>query len=540
MEGLMMDDFPLTLTPILERAERFFPAVRVATRYPDRSIRVTDYAHVARGARTLARALVEEGIRPGDRIATLMWNSANHLEAYLGIPAAGAVLHTLNLRLPPEQLAYAITHSGDRWIVVDDVLLPLFEKVRAQVRPERVFSVTFAGTDVPTGIESYEELLAKYSPLAELPERKERDAAALCYTSGTTGRLKGVLYSHRSIVLHSLAEAIGLSLRQSDCVLVVVPMFHANAWGLPYTLTMLGARQVLPGPQLDPESLLEAMEREKVTLAAGVPSIWAGLLESLEREPERWKLSPGLRMVVGGSAMPESMARRFAEHGIEVIHGYGMTETAPVVTLGVPKDGMQDWSDDRRFSLLARQGMALPLVEVRLRSGDTDVPWNGRSVGELQTRGPWVARTYFNEPEVADKWTEDGWLRTGDLATIDAEGYVEIVDRIKDLVKSGGEWISSVALENTLVGHAGVREAAVVARPDPRWGERPVAFVVLKDGARVTERELRARLAVRYPTWWLPDEFRFVEQLPKTSTGKVSKLTLREGLSAPSRTPKTP
>lgn len=528
MEGLMMDDYPLTLLPLLARAERLFPSIRIATRAPDRSVRHTDYAHVVRRARQLAQAIREEGLDPGDRVGTLMWNEPTHLEAYLGIPVSGAVLHTLNLRLPPDQLAYVINHAQDRWILVDDVLLPVLAKVRDKIHPDRILVVPFSGEEVPSGMDRYEDFLAGRTPATDLPELGEREAAGLCYTSGTTGRLKGVLYSQRSLVLHSFAETLGLGLSQADSVLIVVPMFHVNAWGLPFTLTMLGARQVLPGPHLDALSLLDLMESEEVTLAAGVPSVWLGILEALEKEPDRWKLPAGLRMVVGGSAMPESMARRFARFGIRSIHGYGMTETTPVISLGLVKH--PDGSDPERvYPLLARQGYPLPFVDVRLRSDRGDLPWDGTATGELQVRGPWVARSYY-EDDATGKWTDDGWLRTGDVARIDAEGYIEIVDRIKDLVKSGGEWISSVAIENVLVGHPSVREAAVIARPDPKWGERPLAFVVTKEGASVTADELRQLLTGRFPSWWLPDEFRFVAALPKTSTGKVSKLTLREGL----------
>ncbi len=534
MKGLMMDDFPLTLTPLLSRAELLFPRVTIASRSLDRTVQGTDYGTVVHRARSLAAALAAEGVNAGDRVATLMWNHSSHLEAYLGVPASGAVLHTLNLRLPPEHLAHVINHARDRWLLVDDVLLPILEKVRDRIHVDRIIVVPYSGVPVPAGAEDYERLLAAHPPTDTLPRLEEASAAGLCYTSGTTGWPKGVLYSHRSLVLHSMALAYGLGLRQGDSVLVVVPMFHVNGWGLPFVLTMVGARQVLPGPHLDPVSLLDLMEREKVSLAGGVPSIWFGILEALEKDPTRWKLAPDLRMVVGGAAMPESMARRYAKLGIQAVHGYGLTETTPVVTLGLPKASMSDWDPDRLFPLKARQGVPLPFVEVRLRNADVDLPWDGKTVGELQVRGPWIARTYFDDPESADKWTADGWFRTGDVANIDPEGYVLIVDRIKDLVKSGGEWISSVALENVLVGHPAVREAAVIARPDPKWGERPLAFVVVKDGASVTADELRAVLAQQYPRWWLPEEFRFVASLPKTSTGKISKRTLRETISSSS------
>jgi fatty-acyl-CoA synthase len=530
MQGLMMDDYQLTLDTILSRAERLFPNVKIVTRAPDRSIRSTDYASVIRRARALAAAILEEGLAPGDRIATLMWNHSTHLEAYLGVPAAGAVLHTLNLRLPADDLAYVINHAHDRWIIADDILLPILQRVRDRIQPDRVFVVPFSGQKVPSGLEDYDEFLARHQPRTTLPTLGERDAAGLCYTSGTTGRLKGVLYSHRALVLHSFSLGFSLGFSQGDVGLAVVPMFHVNGWGIPYAFSMLGARQVLPGPHLDPESLIDLMEREQVTWASGVPSIWFGLLEALEANPGRWKLSPTLRMVIGGSAVPEAMIRRFDRLGIRVIQGYGMTETSPVVTLGIPKAEMRNWPPDRLYPLLARQGLPVPFADVRIRGEKGDLPWDGKSVGELEVRGPWVATSYYNEPDQQGKWTEDGWLRTGDVGTIDSEGFLEIVDRVKDLVKSGGEWISSVALENALVGHPAVREAAIIARPDLKWGERPIAFVVFKEGARATDEELRSLLSERYPKWWLPDEFRVVPSLPKTSTGKVSKLTLREEL----------
>jgi fatty-acyl-CoA synthase len=537
VDGLMMDDFPLTLGPILTRTERLFPRVVISSRLPDGSVVRSDYGTVIRRARSLAAALRAGGIRPGDRVGTLMWNHAGHLEAYLGIPASGAVLHTLNLRLPPDQLAYVIDHAKDRWVLVDDVLLPLLEKIRARIRPERVVVVPFSGAPVVGDDLDYARLIDQHRPLDPLPAMREHDAAGLCYTSGTTGHLKGVLYSQRSIALHSIAGASTLGLRQADATLVVVPMFHVNAWGLPFIMTMLGGRMVLPGRQLDPENLLNLIEQERVTFAAGVPSIWVGMLEALEKSPGRWKLPAELRMLVGGSAVPESMIRRFAALGIDIVHGYGMTETSPLVAVNVPKEGMRDWEPDRLFPLRARQGLPGPFVEVRIRAEDHDQPWDGKAVGELELRGPWIARTYYEDTDAVDKWTPDGWLRTGDVATIDPEGYIQIVDRSKDLVKSGGEWISSVALENALVAHPSVREAAIVARPDPKWTERPLAFVVVKDGVSPTADELRAFLAPQFPKWWLPDEFRFVTELPKTSTGKVSKLTLRQGLTSATPAP---
>ena len=359
--------------------------------------------------------------------------------------------------------------------------------------------------------------------------RYEREAACMCYTSGTTGRPKGVVYSHRAIVLHSLASAMtdGLAIGQREVLCPVVPMFHVNAWGLPFTATMVGCKQVLPGPHLDPESLLDLYVREGVTVSAGVPTIWMGILQALETEPDRWQLS-GLRMVVGGSAAPESMIRGFDRHGLRVIHAWGMTEMTPLGTVSWLKRSIGELPEDQRYVYRAKQGLPVPLVETRIMGQTGEAPWDGQAMGELEVRGSWVASGYYQAPELTGKWSDDGWFRTGDVATIDPEGYVKITDRTKDLVKSGGEWISTVDLENALMGHPAVAEAAVIAAKHPKWDERPVAVVVVKEGATVTAGELRAFLEPKFAKFWLPDEFVFAKEVPRTAAGKFLKSALRQ------------
>jgi fatty-acyl-CoA synthase len=529
MPGLMMD-FPLTLDKILERSGKLFGAIEIVSRRPDRSIYRTTYAHFYRRARALAESLKRAGLQRGDRVATLMWNHSAHLEAYFGIPASGGVLHTLNLRLHPSEIAYIANHAQDRFLIVDDVLLPVYEQFKSQTRFERVFVVPFGGDSLPAGVESYEDFLSAATGDFTYPVLNEDEAAAMCFTSGTTGNSKGVLYSHRALVLHSftttLDETFGIS--QSSVVLPACPMFHANSWGVPFTAAMVGAKLVLPGPHLDAESLLDLIEREKVSIAMGVPTVWIGILAALEKHPGRWNLPPHLSVPCGGTAPPEGLIRALDHYGIHITHLWGMTETTPVATTGHLKSTMADWTEDQKYEVRAKQGLPAPFIEVRVRTDDGFAPWDGAAPGELEIRGPWVASSYFNAPETKDRWTDDGWFRTGDVATIDPEGYIKIVDRSKDLIKSGGEWISSVDLENALMGHPKIREAAVVAIPHPKWQERPLAVVVLKEGAEATPEELRIFLAARFAKWQLPDGFAFVNEIPRTSVGKFLKTLLRE------------
>jgi fatty-acyl-CoA synthase len=464
LQGTMMR-YGLTLTSFLERAGKLFPGVEVISSLPDNSVRRSTYTDLYRRARALGASLQQAGLRAGDRVATLMWNHSTHLEAYFGIPAVGGVVHTLNLRLHPDELAFIANHAQDRWLIVDDVLLPIYERFADKVNFERVLVVPLGGSPTPAKYDDYESFLAQGSGTPTYANPDEDAAAAMCYTSGTTGQPKGVAYSHRSLVLHALSISLpdNFAMSRMDTVLPAMSMFHANAWGLPHAAVMNGCKLVFPGPNLQPEALLELLAGERVTLTGGVPTVWLGVIDCLEHDPARWKLVEGLRIVVAGSAAPESMFRRFDKFGVRVIQPWGMTETTPIATCSTLKPEMAGWPEDRKYEIRAKQGLPSPLVEMRAVAADGEIPWDGQTFGELQVRGPFVAAAYYNLPEAQDKWTEDGWLRTGDVVTIDSEGYMKITDRTKDLIKSGGEWISSVDLENALVGHPAIKEAAVVA-----------------------------------------------------------------------------
>jgi fatty-acyl-CoA synthase len=535
MRGTMMD-FPLTLPTLLERAGKLFARVEIVSRRPDRSVVRTCYGDFRRRARKLAWGLTKLGLQPGDRVASMMWNHAGHLEAFFGVPCAGGILHTLNLRLHPHEIVGIAKHAGDRFLLIDDVLLPVYEQFAGDAPFERVIVVPYGCGEVPERFLNYEQLLTEANDDFKYPKLDENDGAAMCFTSGTTGFAKGVIYSHRALVLHSFAEAMAdsFAISHDDTILPVAPMFHANAWGLPYTCTMTGARLILPGAHVDAESVLDLIVEERVTLACGVPTVWLGVLYALEKNPGRWKFSSTVRIACGGTAPPVRLMRALDKHGLQITHLWGMTETTPLGTLGKLKRHMRDWEEDDRYEVRSKQGWPAPFVELRvmrpkgLEGKSVEAPSDGQTPGELEVRGPWVAGSYYNSPDQADRWTDDGWFRTGDVATMDDEGFIKIVDRAKDLVKSGGEWISSVDLENALMGHPAVKEAAVIGVPHPKWQERPLAVVVLKEEARATPDELRDFLRQSFAKWQLPDAFVFREAIPRTSVGKFKKTALRE------------
>lgn len=529
-----MMNIPLNIATMLERAETLFPKKTVVSRMKTGIVRHT-YQEIGERTRRLASALQQLGVQTGERVGTFAWNHHRHLEAYFAIPGIGAVLHTINIRLSPQHIAYIINHAEDRVLFIDDNLLPLIEKIKDDIPTVKAFIVMTDDSELPntalSPVYHYEELLkqgdARFSFVKDIDEHSP---AGMCYTSATTGNPKGVVYSHRGIVLHSMALGLADSaaLSESDVAMPVVPMFHANAWGLPFAAVWFGTTLVMPGAAFTPKVIAELMESERVTLAAGVPTVWLGLLNELEKGT--YDLKSVTRILCGGSAAPKGMIRAFEEkHGIPFVHAYGMTETSPLVVLSRLKSYQQHLSLDEKLEIRAKQGFLVPGVEMKVIGKDGDVAWNGAEMGELCLRGPWIADEYYQD-ERSQEAFRDGWLHTGDVVTVDEEGFIKIVDRTKDVIKSGGEWISSVDLENALMAHEAVFEAAVVAVPHPEWQERPIACVVLKEGKNATKEELYDFLRPQFAKWWLPDDIVFMNEIPKTSVGKFLKLKLREQL----------
>lgn len=528
-------DRPLLISSIAEHAARFHGSREIVSVTVDDPRHRTNWRNVVSRSRKLANALDRLGLERGDRVATLAWNDHRHLELYYSVSGAGYVCHTINPRLFADQLVFIINHAQDRWLFTDPLFLPLVEKLHPALETLEGIVVLTDDAHLPEtslpNVRSYESLIGDEPDTYEWPDLDERSASALCYTSGTTGDPKGVLYDHRSTILHAYAgvapDVLGLS--SQDVVLPVVPLFHVNAWGIPYSAGITGAKLVLPGPKMaDGEVLCSLFNDEAVTIALGVPTVWLALLQHTEKTGKR--IETLKRTIIGGAAVPRSMIEAFRDkHGVEVRQGWGMTEMSPIGAVNTLKAGLEHLDDDAQLDLATKAGRGVYGCELRIVDDEgTELPWDGEAFGALQVRGPWVCSDYFRLDGTAGTHTDDGWFTTGDVATIDPEGYVAITDRTKDVIKSGGEWISSIELENVIMGHPAVAEAAVIGVPHPKWTERPLLVVVLGEGKSADKAELLKYYDGRVADWWLPNDVVFVDELPHTATGKVKKLELRK------------
>jgi fatty-acyl-CoA synthase len=526
-----MMPFQLTLGGILERAGKLFPRVEIAWRTSSGEVQRYTYREFHDRARKLAEALQRLGIKRGERVGTLMNNHAAHLETYFGAAAAGAVVHPLNLRLHANDISFIVNHAQDRVLVVDDAVLATVEQFKDRVDVEKIIVVPSMGEAVRGPYLDYERLIGESHGNFSHPSLHENEAAVMCYTTGTAGSPKGIVYSHRALVLHALALSLPdfAAIAQRDVAMPVVPMYHANAFGLPIATMMIGCKQVLPGAQTDARSLIELFSAEQVTLSGGVPSVWNDVMHEIDRAPEQWKPAIGLRAIVSGAAPAEPVMRALDKRGLRLIQGWGLIETDALATVATIPPELESAQVDQQYAARMSLGRPLPFVDVRVIGDMGEVPQNGQAMGEVQLRGPFVTGSYYNLPELRGKWTDDGWFRTGDVVTVNSRGEMKMADRAKDLIRAGNEWISSVNLENELMGHPAVREAAVIAVAHAEHGEKPLAVVALKDSAPSTSTsELREFLAQKFAAWQLPEAIVFVESLPHTPTGKLLKKELRK------------
>jgi len=530
-----MMDYPLLVHQFLERASTFTPDKEIVTREGEGTHRYT-YADLMRRTSRLSNALAGLGVGVGDRVGTFAWNTYRHLEAYFAAPVMGAVIHTINIRLSADDLVYIINHAGDKVILVDLDLVPVLEPLASRLESVEHFIIMTDDRSFSTSLPSahnYEDLLSEaadnYSPV----KLDENSPAGLCYTSATTGRPKGVIYSHRGVVLHSMMEAQTdtIGFRERDVVMAIVPMFHANCWGVPYSSTMVGATQILTGIRPDPEAICRIIDSERVTLSLGVPTIWIGVLDYLERSGNTYDFSSLREIASGGSAVPISLIQAYKEKlGIDLVQAYGMTEATPVISYNRLLSRLDGISEGEKLQMAGSQGVMVPGLEMRLVDDEgKNLAWDGEQRGELLFKGPWIADGYYNDPR-SEETFGDGWYHSGDIASVDPNGYIQIGDRVKDMVKSGGEWISSVDLETAIIGHPGVLEAAVIAVPHERWLERPLACVVpnAESQGKLDKAEVLDFIRDKFASWWIPDDVVFIDEIPKTSVGKFDKKVLRE------------